>query len=115
MGSKFNCVALSPDGTTLVSGSLDSNVRLWDLPSGQRRHTLHGHTNLVTAVDFSPDGQQVISSSSDGTVRLWSTATGAALVTLQPAGPYIGLNITGVTGINELQRAALKTLGAVEQ
>jgi len=112
---KFNCVALSPDGTTLVSGSLDSNVRLWDLPSGQRRHTLHGHTNLVTAVDFSPDGQQVISSSSDGTVRLWSTATGAALVTLQPAGPYIGLNITGVTGINELQRAALKTLGAVEQ
>lgn len=112
---KFNCVALSPDGTTLASGSLDSNVHLWDVLSGQRRHVLRGHTNLVTAVDLSPDGQQVVSSSSDGTVRLWSTATGAALATLQPAGPYTGLNISGVTGINELQRAALKTFGAVEQ
>jgi hypothetical protein len=33
----------------------------------------------------------------------------------QVPGPYEGMNITGVTGISEAQKAALKVLGAVEE
>jgi WD40 repeat protein len=111
---KFNSSALSPDGATLVSGSINTNVHLWDVQTGQKRHTLRGHTNLVTAVHVGPDGQQAVSSSGDGTLRLWEIATGACLGTLRTQGPYNGLKLTGATGISAAQRAALKLLGAVE-
>jgi hypothetical protein len=32
-----------------------------------------------------------------------------------PPGPYAGMKITGVTGISEAQKAALRALGAVEE
>ena len=35
--------------------------------------------------------------------------------TIIPAGPYAGMNITGVTGISAAQKAALRALGAVEE
>jgi WD40 repeat protein len=111
---KHNCIALGPDSITLVSGSVDTTVRVWDLHTGQVRQALKGHTNLVTAVDVSPDGQQVVSGGSDGTVRIWDVQTGDCLHTLQPEGPYAGMNITGITGVTEAQKAALKALGAVE-
>jgi WD40 repeat protein len=111
---KFDCVALSSDNTTLVIGSMDGTVQLWDLQSGQVRQTLHGHTNLVTSVDVSPDGQLVVSGCSDGMVRIWNTQTGECLHTLKPEGPYAGMKITGATGITEAQQAALLALGAVD-
>lgn len=112
---KHDCVTLSRDSITLVSGGMDGIVRLWDLQTGRLRQALSGHTNLITSVDVSPDGRQVASGCSDGMVRIWDTQTGQCLHTLQPEGPYTRMNITGVTGINESQRAALIKLGAIEQ
>ncbi|WP_405070884.1 hypothetical protein OG558_15425 [Kribbella sp. NBC_01510] len=69
-------VAFSPDGKTIVSGSSDHTVRLWDL--GTRRQIgspLTGHTDTVRSVAFSPDGKTIVSGSSDHTVRLWDLAT----------------------------------------
>jgi hypothetical protein len=42
-------------------------------------------------------------------------ASRATLRMLQPDRPYERMNITGLTGVNEVQRAALKALGAVER
>src|SRR5262249_60892307 len=36
-------VAVTPDGRTLVSGSKDRTAKVWDLATGQLRHTLAGH------------------------------------------------------------------------
>jgi WD40 repeat protein len=82
--------------------------------SGQRRHTLRGHTSWIRALTFSPDGATLASSSDDETVKLWEVASGVCLGTFRAEGPYAGLNITGATGISEAQRAALKVLGAIE-
>jgi WD40 repeat protein len=49
-----------------------------------------------------------------GVIHLWDTETGQCRQVLRPVGPYEGMKITGVTGITEAQRAALKSLGAVE-
>jgi WD40 repeat protein len=57
----------------------------------------------------------VTSSAWDGTIRLWDVATGACLHTLCALGPYDGMNIAGVTGISDAQKAALKALGAVAE
>ena len=75
--SRVSSIAFSPNGKTLVSGSSDRTVRLWDVATGQLiRPSLHGHEAAVTSVAFSPDGQTIVSGSVDQTVRLWDVATG---------------------------------------
>ena len=49
-------VALSPDGSTLASGSYDHTIRLWDLHTGKLKRTLTGHTERIYSVAFNPDG-----------------------------------------------------------
>jgi WD40 repeat protein len=50
----------------------------------------------------------------DETLRLWDVKTGECLKTLLPPKLYQDMNITGVTGLTEAQKAVLKALGAVE-
>jgi WD40 repeat protein len=66
-------IAISPDGTTLVSGSEDCTVRIWLAHTGSRIKILEGHTGSVNTVAFSRDGKQVASGSQDTTIRLWNT------------------------------------------
>src|SRR5579875_529452 len=65
------CLAYSPDGSFLVSGSDDTTVRLWDLKRGRQRRTLIGHSDWVRAVAFASDGKTFASGSWDDTVRMW--------------------------------------------
>jgi WD40 repeat protein len=65
-------VAFSPDGSQLVSGSLDKTVRLSSVASGKLLKTLTGHSQLVYSVAFHPNGKQVASCSWDSTVRIWT-------------------------------------------
>jgi WD40 repeat protein len=77
------CLAFSPDGKTLVSGSHDKTVRVWDVAAGKEVAVFTGHTNGVAAVAFSPDGRTVASASADGTVRVLDAATGSELERFQ--------------------------------
>jgi WD40 repeat protein len=65
------CLAFSPDGKILVSGSYDKKVRLWDVTDRKEVAVFKGHSEGVTAVTFSPDGKAVASASVDKTVRVW--------------------------------------------
>ncbi|GAB1211518.1 hypothetical protein ATERTT37_000641 [Aspergillus terreus] len=76
-------VAFSPDGHTIVSGSGDSSIKLWNAATGEQLHTLQGHSGSVYAVAFSPDGHTIVSGSDDNTIKLWNAATGEQLHTLQ--------------------------------
>src|SRR5919199_1166424 len=104
----------SPDGQILVGSGDDQTVKLWEVRTGQCLQTLRGHTDKVWSVAFSSDGQTLVSGSQDETVKIWNVKTGKCLKTLVATRPYEGMNITGVTGLAEAQKAMLKTLGAVE-
>ena len=98
----------------LASGSHDQTVKLWDVNTGQCLKTLQGHTSWVWSVALSPDAQTLVSGSQDETIKLWDVNTGVCLKTLRAARPYENMNIIGVSGITEVQKASLKELGAVE-
>jgi WD40 repeat protein len=69
-------MAFSHDGRFLLTGALDSTVRLWSIPSGKHVRDFKGHTREVYSVALSPDGKLAISGGADATVRLWEVATG---------------------------------------
>jgi len=52
-----NSVEWSKDGRTLVSGSDDHSIILWDAATGKPFRSLLGHEYHVEAVTWSPDGK----------------------------------------------------------
>lgn len=107
-------LVFSRNGETLASGSSDQTIKLWDMRSRQCYKTLLGHTDFVRAIAFSPDNALLASGSQDETVKLWDIQTGTCVETLRADRPYERMNITGVVGLTEAQKASLKELGAIE-
>ncbi len=52
----INSMSLSPDGSTLVSGSWDGKIRLWDTRTGRNTQTVDIRNEVLT---YSPDGSQI--------------------------------------------------------
>jgi WD40 repeat protein len=69
-------LAFSSDGTSLVSGSNDCTLKLWDVQTGGVVKTFHGHTNKVFSVSISTDCTTIVSGSEDKRVCLWDIQTG---------------------------------------
>jgi WD40 repeat protein len=72
-------VAVTPDGTRIVSGADDGTVRIWNIASGHLERTLESHGGRVCAVAVTPDGAGIVSDAGgyrDFTVRIWNLASG---------------------------------------
>ena len=71
--ASISCVAALADDR-IVSGSLDSMVRVWRIKTdggGVCTHTLQGHTDSVTSIATLLD-RWVISGSTSGTIKIWN-------------------------------------------
>lgn len=76
--------AISPDGSTAVSGHTDGTVTVWATAGGRRLRRIDAHAGAVHSLFFSPDGRRVFSADrTEGSV--WDIDTGGAVAKL--AGP----------------------------
>jgi WD40 repeat protein len=69
-------LAFLSDGASLVSGSDDRSLKLWDMQTGGVVRTFHGHTNWVLSTSISSDCTTIASGSRDNTIRLWDIQMG---------------------------------------
>ncbi|KAJ2319158.1 ubiquitin-binding SDF ubiquitin ligase complex subunit met30 [Coemansia sp. RSA 2704] len=65
----------------MITGSLDSTMRVWDIDTGECLSTIFGHVEGIWSMAF--DALRIVSGSNDGTLKVWDTTTHACLFTLQ--------------------------------
>jgi len=72
------CLSLS--GTSLVSGSRDACIKLWDIDQGEQVLSLSNvHRDWICGLAHLPHGRIVVSGCRGGMLRLWSTETWEAI------------------------------------
>jgi WD40 repeat protein len=99
---RVTAVAITPDGTTVVSGSGFSSdsalsryeIKVWDLRSGRETFTLTGHSAWIGKLAITPDGESAVSAcgstdyryrglrGEDLTIRVWDLRLGRERFTL---------------------------------
>jgi WD40 repeat protein len=74
-GLPANAVAVTPDGTWIVTAGSDTRVRVWNMNGGLER-TLEGHNERLRAVIVTPDGARIVSAGDETKIQVWNLATG---------------------------------------
>jgi WD40 repeat protein/transcriptional regulator with XRE-family HTH domain len=108
-------VAWSADGERLISAGSDGILRWWHPQSGECLLSRQGHAGPVQSLRTSPDGCLLASCGDDGAIQIWEMKSGEHVTMLRRDRPYERLNITGIKGLTEAQKLALKMMGAFER
>ncbi len=72
-------VSLSDDGSLLLSGSDDKNIKVFQMLDRRFMFTISAHTNWVNSAMFSPDTRMIASGSEDTQVKLWDVTSKALI------------------------------------
>ncbi|MBD2744912.1 DnaJ domain-containing protein [Coleofasciculus sp. FACHB-1120] len=99
-------VAFSWDRKTLVSGSSDATIKVWNFQTGELLRTLTGHSSAVVSIAINPDGKTLASGSRDGTIKLWNL-DGEMLDTLSGRHP-VAFSFDGQTLVSGGEKNTLK-------
>jgi len=82
---------------SVVSGSRDATLRMWDIDNGHCLHVLIGHVAAVRCVQY--DGRRVVSGAYDYMVKIWDPDTESCLTTLTGhTNRVYSLQVGGVGG-----------------
>jgi WD40 repeat protein len=88
-GDKVRTAAYSPDGTRIITASVDETARVWNARTGAQVAVLAGGGYAVYSAAYSPDGSRIVTASFDKTARIWDALTGAQLAVLTGHGDIV--------------------------
>lgn len=76
----INSIEFSGDGNEILTssgGSFESEnvARIWDVNTGEIKHSFYGHKAEVKSANYSRDGKKVLTSSYDNTSIIWDKNT----------------------------------------
>lgn len=90
-GHTNGIMSLQFDEHTLITGSYDATIKVWDIKTGKEIRTLTGHTAGIRCLQF--DESKLITGSLDRTIKVWNWRTGELIRTL-------GGHTDGVIGLH---------------
>jgi WD40 repeat protein len=70
--NNVNVIAISTDGSLIVSGGKDGTILLCDHHSSEPK-ILKGLETAIRAIAISPDGQLIVSGNEDGNITIWNS------------------------------------------
>jgi WD40 repeat protein len=104
---RINDVALSPDGSRIVSAGaaerapgqtvaryisgqeiLAGELILWDTATGREITKLAESAHELVSVDFSPDGERIVAGGNSGSVAMWDARSGRKMVAFEGHTEY---------------------------
>jgi WD40 repeat protein len=100
-GGRSHAMVFTPNGQTLITGTDNGKIQIWDWPNGYLKQTLAGHHYAIECLAVSADGEYLASTSDDTTLRKWHLASGkqvfstlsatykAKPLTIDPDGRYV--------------------------
>lgn len=77
----INDIAISEDGTVVITGSADGRARVWSLleEDSPERFTLSPGGSNITTVSILPDATEYLTGGQDGNLFRWDGATGSTI------------------------------------
>jgi WD40 repeat protein len=94
---KVSSVAITTDNNTVISGSEDNTIKIWDAKTGQLKRTLTGHTGVVNYLSVTPNRKYLVSAE-DKNVKIWNLLTGALIRDIQNLNSKINFIKTSQDG-----------------
>jgi cytochrome c len=93
-GGPVRALAISPDGTTAVSGSFDTSAIIWSLQQNTARQVMRFHDGAVNAVTFLPD-HRIATAGADARIAIWQPGEGQPRRVLEGHGaPVVALAVS---------------------
>jgi len=100
----------------LITYGDDGWLRWWDVQMGDCVRQVQAHSGKrINEPHLSPDETLIASIGDEGGILIWDARTGDWLKTLRRDRPYERMDITGIRGLNDAQKATLHALGASEK
>lgn len=90
--TSIRSVAISPDGTHLVSSSSndENSLRIWNTDSFNVLDSLSEESQTILSIAFAPDGDEFATGSIEGKIQLWDVESGE--VNAQLSAPSTQVN-----------------------
>ncbi|KFO18303.1 Sperm-associated antigen 16 protein [Fukomys damarensis] len=66
-----NSIEFFPFSNTLLTGSADKTLSIWDARTGTCEQSLYGHMHAIHDAIFSPTGHMIASCDACGVIKLW--------------------------------------------
>jgi len=86
---EFQCLAITSDGQTAVTGGTGGAVCVWDVAQGKLLRTFPEHPATVYDVAIATDAPRVLSGGRDGTALLWDLESGQVIHRLSTGGAWV--------------------------
>jgi WD40 repeat protein len=94
IGNPVHCLTFANGGASLATGAA-SGVLVWDVGSGELRHTLDVDERAVDALTLDPRGTLLVAGGASGIITVWDARTFKPLRTLgKTPGAVRGLSIS---------------------
>ena len=74
---------ITADGKTLISGSWDGTVKIWDMVERRELRTLAGHEDSILSVALNPKEDVIASAGWDATIIIWDLKTGKRITAME--------------------------------